>query len=676
MLDLIKEKLFHIAAVVAFICAIAGYASWQVDPDMVGVVESKFHNMGAREDGLIERINIAVGDQVEPGQILAKLDVSDLVAEQEQLEQELKNLSDSFKADQTRFELESEKLLLQMKTESSVLGRHIAEYEAKISEVMALDKEINRLQDAENAGLGRTRDLADLMIQRESTRSFIKERKKVLEKNTRSSARPSKKMSREHLEELMISKLGDRLEQIDRVKLGLTIINERMYNRRIVAPCTGYVTAILFRQGDTVKAYDPVVTIEDTDIGYVTAYVPEVIRTNAKNGQAVHVFLKSTGTLGAQGHISFVHPGYSPIPPRLTYRGQEVWARKLRVKLNTPHSLLPGEAVRVSLAGEQYTLTAAKEAQAATSDKTRPAVKMIDIPAQISSITPFEPSGLIWLDDIRQYLVISDDTGMKPHTDHAPMLFLMNPDGSVDPQPVHLKGVTEVNDLEAITQTPEGVVYLVSSQNISKKGKRPASRFQVLKVKRDKRNLEVVGTYPLLPGIVKSLGTEGMKQLGLLALERDGLPVLNIEAACFHNNALYFGLKQPDLANKGIIWKLKNPDTLFTTQNLTKDQLTIEATLELSEHGEPRGISDMLFDNSGNLYLLSTIPKAKTKKQRGLLFKVTQKNGAWSEAEVIQSFDALKPEGICESPDNKLMIVFDEDQATAKFTVLDRDGGT
>jgi len=675
MFERIKERIFYIAVALSFIGAFVGYWHWQIDPDMVGVVESKFHNIGAREDGLIEEISIDIGDRVEPGQILAKLDVSDLVAEQEQLEQELKNLSDSFKADQTRFEIESEKLLLQVKTESSVLGRHFAEYEAKLSEVVALDKEISRLQDAENAGLGRTRDLADLMIQRESTRSFIKERKKVLKNNARNSAGPSKKMSREHLEELLISKLGDRLEQIDRVKLGLTIINERMHNRRIVAPCTGYVTAILFRQGDTVKAYDPVVTIEDTDIGYVTAYVPEVIRTSAKNGQAVHVFLKSTGTLGAQGHISFVHPGYSPIPSRLTYRGQEVWARKLRVKINSPHNLLPGEAVRVSLAGEQYTFTAAKEALAATSDKTRPAVKMIDVPAQISSITPFEPSGLIWLDDIRQYLVISDDTGMKPHTDHAPMLFLMNPDGSVDTQPVHLKGVTEVNDLEAITQTPEGVVYLVSSQNISKKGKRPASRFQLLKVKRDKRNLEVVGNYPLLPGIVKSLGKEGIKQLGLLALERDGLPVLNIEAACFYNKALYFGLKQPGLSNKAIIWKLKNPDALFTTQNLAKDQLTIEASLELSEHGEPRGISDMLFDNFGNLYLLSTIPKAKAKQQRGLLFKVAQKNGSWSEAEIIQSFDGLKPEGICESPDNKLMIVFDEDQAIAKCAVLEKDGG-
>ncbi len=548
MFEKFKPKIFHSAVGLSFLIAIVGYWYWQINPDMVGVVESKFHNIGAREAGLIAEIAVDIGDRVDPGQVLARLDVSDLVAEQEQLEQELKNLSNSLQADKTRFELESEKLLLQMKTESSVLGRHFAEYEAKLAEVVALDKEINRLKDAESAGLGRTRDLADLMIQRESISSYIKERKKVLKNTYRNSSNTTKKLGRENLENLMISQLGDRLEQIDQVKLGLTIISQRIKNRRIVAPCNGYVTAVLFRKGDTVQSYDPVFTIEDTNISFVTAYVPEVVRANARNGQAVKVYLKSTGALGAEGHISFVHPGYSPIPPRLTYRGQEVWARKLRVKLTLPHMLLPGEAVRVSLVGDSYLDIVEKPAQASTPDKIETDIKKIKVPGEIRSISSFEPSGLIWLDDLQKYLVVSDDTGQKGINEHAPMLFLMNSDGSLEKNPVYLKGVESVNDLEAITQTPEGIIYLVSSQNISKKGKRPIRRLQLLKVKRERT-------------------------------------------------------------------------------------------------------------------------------QRGLLSKFEKAHGKWPKPTIIQSFDSLKPEGICETIDDNLIIVFDADQADARFAVLAKEGG-
>jgi len=675
MIEQLKQKIFYIAVALSFLIAFVGYWYWQIDPAMVGVVESKFHKIGAREDGLVDEIVVEIGDKVEAGQILARLNVKDLLAEQEQLEEELQNLKDSMKADKTRFELESKRLLLQVETESSALGRHFAEYEAKLAEVIALDKEIKRLKDAENAGLGRTRDLADLVIQRESANSFIRERKKVLKKSPKNTNSTKQKITIENLEELMISQLGNRVVQIDRVKLGLTIINERMRNRMVVAPCGGYITEVLFRNGDTVKAYDPILTVEDIQINYVTAYVPEVVRTNAKDGQAVKVYLKSTGALGAEGYVSFINPGYSPIPSRLTYRGQEVWARKLRIKLNSPHKLLPGEAVRVSLVGNQYIDISTKEAQAATPKKVNPVVKMIDVPAKISSIGPFEPSGLIWLDDIKQYLVVSDDTGTEQNKEHAPILFLMNQDGSLDNDPVYLKGADTVNDLEAITQTPDGLIYLVSSQNISKKGKRPANRFQILKVKRDKRNLEVTGILPLLPTLLNSLDQTNLKKLGLTSLESDGLPVLNIEGASFFNNDLYFGLKQPRISNNGVIWKLKNPAELFDTQRIAKDQLTIETTLKLSQNGEPRGISDMLFDSLGNLYLLSTIPKAKTKEQRGLLFKVEKINGKWSKPNIIRGFDALKPEGICETADNKIIIVFDADKEKAKFVVMEKDGG-
>ena len=85
--------------------------------------------------------------------------------------------------------------------------------------------------------------------------------------------------------------------------------------------------------------------------------------------------------------------------------------------------------------------------------------------------------------NLNKFIIVSDDTGIQNSiNDHAPYLFLMDENGKVDTEPVLLVGTDSVNDLEAITPASDVSFYLVSSQNISKKGNRPQNREMIYKV--------------------------------------------------------------------------------------------------------------------------------------------------------------------------------------------------
>ena len=55
--------------------------------------------------------------------------------------------------------------------------------------------------------------------------------------------------------------------------------------------------------------------------------------------------------------------------------------------------------------------------------------------------------------------------------------------------------------------------------------------------------------------LLKSYSWQELRTLGLEKFEADGKPVLNIEGAAFHDDALYLGLKEPVSSKGAIIWK-------------------------------------------------------------------------------------------------------------------------
>jgi len=304
-----------------------------------------------------------------------------------------------------------------------------------------------------------------------------------------------------------------------------------------------------------------------------------------------------------------------------------------------------------------------------------PQVKNMQIDPKMLNQTRFEPSAITWFADLKRYLILSDDTGKKDaKNDHAPMVFLMKENGEVEPNPLVIQGISTVNDLEAVTPFENDYLYFISSQSISKQGKRPKSRGSILKVRWNGTNFAVEAQVSFLSLLLKSYSQGELEALGLQKSATDGLPVLNIEGAAYRDNILYLGLKEP-LSGKGaLIWQLNNPDNIFNSKQLESGQLTVYGCVQLEKYnGKNSSISDLVFDNLGRLWALSTIPGVDIKNQVGSINRIDRFADGHLESTKFYSFPGLKPEGICVTPSNHFLIVFDADEKLPSFCLVDME---
>ena len=668
-MKLLGRYAYYLLVLAAAVAAAWGWHTWHVDPPLVGTVETKVHRVGFREGGRIVEFAVEGGSAVRAGDPIARLDDADLVAERRRLEAELAYVEDLMDADRHRHGMEYSRLQLQLATDEHWLAQQYATVQERLAELNALNTEIERLRQAEDAGLGRARDLGELVVQRDAAARYVTERTKEVAK-LRGAAGPQ---AAGKDDDVMASMLGDRMERVHELLHALVLLEQRRAFRTVVAPCDGPVVEVLQRAGDTVGPYAPVVAIEDASVAYAVVYVPETQDLRVGIGDEVRVHSRRARSFDTEGEVTFIHPGYSPIPPRFALRGQVAWARKLRVRLKRDHRLVPGELLRVNVGRDTPDGGLARTAHAAPvrlDEVVRP--RPLDVPPSLAARSRFEPSGLVWLEDLERYLVVSDDTGHKGRNDHAPWVFLVDDEGRVEPVPLPLAGIDTVNDLEAVTVREDGRLLLMSSNNISKKGNRPRSRQRLLEVGREGRTLTVQRRTRLLPALLETHDPPDLATLGLAAREEDGLPVINVEGMAWHDGALYLGLKQPVGPAGALIWRLTGVDRLLETGRLEKGQVTVWGRVPLTTtDGRARGLSDLGFDAKGHLLVLSTVPGAQDDVQEGGLHRlVRSEEGRW-EAHTLATFPGRKPEGLCVVGPKRLTLVFDADAATPAWADVD-----
>lgn len=336
----LTRNAFHVLWVAALLAAAYGYRKWQADPYLIGTVVSRAQSVGAREGGTIQEILVAVGEEVAAGQVLARLDDSDLRAERRLRAQELASLESIAAADRRRYSAEYDLLRLR-------LSEQYAAVSAGEAELDALSRELEALVAAESAGLGHDRDLTRMSIRRDALARSVAEQSAVVRPEVLGLGTED---SDAFGDSVLASLLGDRMERLHEVRHSLALIDQRIEYRTIRSPGPGLVSEILALQGSTVEAFIPIVTVVSPVANAVQVYVPETDDRPLDVGQQVEVLSKRSSLFDGRGTIGFVHPGYSPMPERLWLRGQMLWARTARATLEPGHQLLPGESVRVRLA--------------------------------------------------------------------------------------------------------------------------------------------------------------------------------------------------------------------------------------------------------------------------------------------------------------------------------------
>jgi multidrug resistance efflux pump len=662
--------------------------NWFINKKFIGIVESKSHLIGAQESGRVQNVLIAIGDQVKKDQVLAILDISDLKTTLDQLKKELSNIQKLERAQRDRYSIDIQRMALQLENEASDVVERLSLIESKSTELAGLNAEIERLKNAEKAGLGHSRDLADLILQRDALVSYLKEQRKDLKFQSQQveKTRQSRKILEDaNVDSMTKSLLIEQMEYAESLRREVAETEHRISLRTIVAPCDGYVTEMLARSGDVIDAFVPILTVEELKPAYLDVYIPEQSTLQPEPGMNVEIYSSRKREYNTSGVIIFVHPGFTMAAERLSFRGQFFWTRKLRVELPKDHHLIPGEIVNVRLVKKvkhdnnlSSSVIASENniAERDSHDKKHPPLSNMEVPQTLWEKTRFEPSGIAWLPEIAKYVIVSDDTGIQnSYNDHAPFIFLMDDKGRVESTSAPLVGIEVVNDLEAITPAGDVTFYLVSSQNISKKDKRPGSRELIIKIKWEGGKFIVQGQVQFLSLLLNSYAWQELRTLGLEKFEADGKPILNIEGAAFHDNELYLGLKEPVSSKGAIIWKLDDVDKIFAPQKLAPNQLSVYGYVQLGQFkNKTAGISDLIFDHNGILWALSTIVDAGKGDQLGGFHRINRFADGRLEATRIYSFPNLKPEGICLQGAERFLVVFDMDNENPLFCQFDAEG--
>lgn len=677
-------------AVIWLICAIAAgwfYFHWHIAKDYVGLTEIVQHSIGARESGIIREMLVSIKDNVREGQILAVLDTSDVDSELQLLRRQLEESLQLEEANRLRFTMEMQRLHLQLDNARSDSSERLAELASKQTELAGLNAEIERLQKAESAGLGHSRDMADLIVKRNALSTFLKTQETDVMRIGRRSAPAGREQTTglpDDDRNLIDAMMAEAREQTNEILRDIIIAENRKQLRTVVSPCDGNVVDIFAYAGDTVREYMPILSVMEASSDFLNVYIPERSDFSVREGMSVGVFPVRSDIPDTTGRVAFIHPGYTRVPDRLTVRGQALWAHIVRVSLDPGHQLRPGEIVHVRIDSDQrrlsvtgsnaYAKTPGGDLSGVTDGPTinrvrQAAVAEMIVPPALAAMTRFEPSGLAWLEKARKYVVVSDDTGLADMpSEHAPIVFLADRNGRVDAEPIRLIGSETINDVEAVTRVDVDSFLVVSSQNISRKSTRKEDRKMICSMQFREGAFHVDHQIIFLDLLLKSLSLEDLEALGLKKLDADQLPVLNIEGAAFRDGALYIGLKAPVADAGAIIWRLADVETVMTGNLLIPGQLSLYGYVDLGQQGSrQRGISDLAFDAKGRLWALSTVPDVGASEQMGGLHRIDRFGDGRLEADTILEFPGQKPEGLCFNQEGEYMIVFDADQATPSY---------
>ncbi|MCK5148856.1 biotin/lipoyl-binding protein [bacterium] len=355
-----KPNWFVIFFAVASVVVAFLYFRFHIDKQFIGIVESKSHMIGSQEPGIIRNVLVEVGDAVKKGQLLATLDISDLESQISQLKNELSAIEELKEAHEDRYFLEYQRLATNLADRLSLL-------ESKRVELNGLKVEIGRLEKAEDAGLGHSRDLADLILQRDVLIRYLEIQSAGLQAETQNldASRENRYIiKRSENDKIVKSMLSDIMARTEDLRRELILTEHRVNLRTIVSPCDGYVVDQFAYTGDVVQGFIPVLSIEEVRPQFVTVYLPEKTNISLEKGMRVKVYsarLKKT----ILGEIVFIHPNLTQTNERLSFRGQLFWARKVLVKLKEDHGLLGGEVIyaRINHFGKKTSSTIASDVE-------------------------------------------------------------------------------------------------------------------------------------------------------------------------------------------------------------------------------------------------------------------------------------------------------------------------
>jgi len=636
---------------------------------LVGFAQSTPEAIAATEIARVRSVEVEIGDEVAPGQIVARLESAAIDAEIEIASAERERLAAEARVELARLEM-------RLDTDVEALERELSAEREEQRRVVAEEKvvggeldRVRKLVEDRKAVLG---DVTSLDLRYAAVHAIALEKPRKVELLTKQiGAAEARRKEAKRRSGTIASKLEADLALAQKK---IDELERRRAGYWLRATHGGRVASIEKQPGEVAQAGEPVMRLVRAH-DRVVACVPERAALGVREGDTARLSFRGRRGEPLTGKTISIGPAVSELPSRCWPNPRAPqWGREVTIALDSPVELVAGQAFDVSLepSPSPPALTAPPRPRAIPAAEI-PAARPMNVPAGILARSRFEPSGILARADESRYLIVSDDTG-RGGDEGQPYLFSMSRSFAVDPEPIPIEGVAEIDDLEAITGGDAGEIYVLSSQSHSKRGKRKPARTALLRLRPDGASLRVDGEIHLAelldadPARATSLGLS------------DGTSALDVEGMAFHDGALYLGLKAPlDAEGNAMIWRISKPNELFGGSVLPAKatgaleaagiSLFARARLDVAFEGRavPGGIAELFFANDGSLAIASTPSVAEG--AAGALFRVDKPAAGVLAPRLVKRFAGLKPEGIAASLDanDKLVLVFDAGAATPSW---------
>jgi len=426
------------------------------------------------------------------------------------------------------------------------------------------------------------------------------------------------------------------------------------------APFAGSIGSVLFKQGEQVAAFSPVISIQGSHPGSVKGYIHEAVSNHVQIGQSVWV--QSLNAIGddplVRGRVDSLGSRIVEYPERLKRNPLvSAWGREAIISIAPGSGILQGEKVAVVLQRpvppqqrlarllDEYLPIAEVQAWVGETAHTATSVAAaIDVRIELSDPREIEASGLVWYPPGEVYLLVSDE--------HS-AIFELSPDGVLRAR-IDLDEDGGVDDLESVS-LDGGYLYLAASTSKNRKGEWRSERGKFLRIKLQQGAIassESIDLARLLAELANNPQTEARARAFLKTAFKSG--AIDVESHAVRDNRLYLGFKAPqDDDASSVILQLDDVDGLFAGRP-PKASTWLSIDLGKAANGKRRRLSDIAIDG-GDIYLLSVA--AAGKKSISFLSHYNLGNGALTH---ISEYPGLKAEGISLDPDAKTAtIVFD-----------------
>jgi multidrug resistance efflux pump len=452
--------------------------------------------------------------------------------------------------------------------------------------------------------------------------------------------------------------------QVERLTKELAMLNDEKDKLIILAPMDGVVGSVIYKEQEKVSPFDTIMTLHGESPSYVKGYIHENVHSSVSVGQTVQIHSLSDNSY-CTGEVVGVGSRIVEYPVRLRKHPDFVmWGKEVVIRIPDDNKFLLGEKVVISVpcgeTGNFFKLFVSKLFNGVVHAETRTSEQR---QAFVATSTGIEASGVVYLKDLHEYLVISDETVKK-----KPILFLYDDKGSFLKE-VTIEGLESINDMESITQGDDGKLYIASSQSMNKKGFRADNRKLFIRVSRTGDKLVLDGKIDLFDALLNAAGI-GNEDWAVFVRQAAMNNSIDIEGMFFKNGAIYFGFKQPLLDDCAVVLEIRDVNSLFEKTSISNGVISIWRKISIHDtiNGVYCGISDIILEND-KLYILTCAERNTHPLNNGAVWMYDTITGQLSK---LQAYEKLRPEGITHNRDkHEFFISFDGgNDNPSQFTTL------